>query len=105
MSDYTRREDAIEDINQGRLTRLIDADAKIMVQLYDDEHEDWILKEMTVADYLSFSDTSIPFIDAVPVVRCRDCKHWRSHRGRCYKHDEYGMLSDNFCSYGERREG
>lgn len=55
--------------------RLIDADAKIVAQLYDDEHEDWILKEMTVADYLSFSDTSIPFIDAVPVVRCKDCRY------------------------------
>ena len=55
--------------------RLIDADAKIVAQIYDDEHEDWILKEMTVADYLSFSDTSIPFIDAVPVVRCKDCRY------------------------------
>lgn len=42
--------------------------------------------------------------DVVPVVRCRDCKHWKSYYGRCYKHDEYGMASDDFCSYGERRE-
>ncbi len=42
--------------------------------------------------------------DVVPVVRCRDCKHWRSYWGRCYKHDEYGMASDDFCSYGERKE-
>lgn len=48
--------------------RLIDADAKIMAQFYDDEYEDWIVKEITVADYLSFSDTPIPFVDAVPVV-------------------------------------
>ena len=84
--------------------RLIDADAKIVVQLYDDEHEDWILKEMTVADYLSFSDTSIPFIDAVPVVRCRYCKHFMSPHA-C-SHDD-GMItaqSNGFCSYGERKE-
>lgn len=42
--------------------------------------------------------------DVVPVVRCRDCKHWRSYWGRCYKHNEYGMASDDFCSYGEREE-
>ena len=42
--------------------------------------------------------------DVVPVVRCRDCKHWKSYYGRCYKHDEYGMASDDFCSYGERKE-
>lgn len=46
----------------------------------------------------------LPPADVVPVVRCRDCKHWKSYYGRCYKHDEYGMASDDFCSYGERRE-
>lgn len=71
--------------------RLIDADAKIMAQLYDDEHEEWVQKEMTVADYLSFSDTAIPFVDAVPVAHakwltlhgdsrlmCSRCK-WKEH--------------------------
>lgn len=52
-----------------------------MAQLYDDEHEDWIVKEMTVADYLSFSDTSIPFVDAVPVVHgeWKPCSHYDSN--------------------------
>lgn len=101
--------------------RLIDADAKIVAQLYDDEHEDWILKEMTVADYLSFSDTSTPFIDAVPVVRCEYCKyHIVSRQGRlyCIHGFEQTLFSafsavdnpiferefDSFCSYGKRRE-
>ena len=43
----------------------------------------------------------------VPVVRCEDCKHYRTHgdiHGLCY----YGtgmrfMYNDGFCSYGERR--
>lgn len=50
-----------------------------------------------------------PTIDAVPVVRCKDCKY--------YKPDEYefgcecdsGLVyvkaNDDFCSYGERRTG
>ena len=86
--------------------RLIDADAKIVAQIYDDEHEDWILKEMTVADYLSFSDTSIPFIDAVPVVRCKDCKHHAYDEIFSRYWCEYpGMVRettpDGFCDKGE----
>ena len=51
-------------------------------------------------------------VDAVPVVRCKDCKHFyhsvSSHRdGKCvqfgtYDTDQSVYLSD-FCSYGERR--
>ena len=34
-------------------------------------------------------------VDAVAVVRCKDCKH----REKCNL-----MTDDDFCSYGERRE-
>lgn len=51
---------------------------------------------------------SMPTIDAVPVVRCKDCEHWQQSvdgitkwcsvmRGRETKYDD-------FCSYGERRD-
>ena len=43
--------------------------------------------------------------DAVPVVRCKDC-HWRNRN--CCMHPTDGMnvtQDDDFCSYGERREG
>lgn len=46
-------------------------------------------------------------IDAVPVVRCRECKHHHD----CDTHfcDALGMDcpddSEFFCSYGERKEG
>lgn len=84
--------------------RLIDADAKIVAQFYDDEHEEWILKEMTVADYLSFSDTSIPFVDAVPVVRCRECFYYHLEARYC---ENTGSEWDpsGFCSDGERKDG
>ena len=50
---------------------------------------------------------AMPTIDAVPVVRCRECKH--------YKPEEYfspcvlpqGLecaKPDDFCSYGQRKE-
>ena len=51
-------------------------------------------------------------IDAVPVVRCRDCKHaWIHPCGDVYCHRDgrnaYEMTFnlDSFCSYGERKEG
>ena len=50
----------------------------------------------------------IPTVDAVEVVRCKDCKHFGGH-GVCHCHaaDENGtpifVREDDFCSYGERR--
>ena len=56
-----------------------------------------------VADYLLDNDV-------VPVVRCKDCKHWcrnvglvDSPNGHCFCHDIDPNQFD-FCSYGERRE-
>lgn len=49
----------------------------------------------------------IPTIDAVPVVRCEDCKHyalWSNGRAMfyCDRHD-HTAYDEDFCSYGERR--
>jgi hypothetical protein len=50
----------------------------------------------------------IPVVDAVPVVRCRDCRHCED--GLCYHPKNSGLtdvllvLDDDFCSSGERRE-
>ena len=53
--------------------------------------------------------------DLVAVVRCKDCKHWDMTTETCTSmvtpKDEDGkvwtiqMWADDFCSYGERREG
>ena len=49
-----------------------------------------------------------PAIDAVPVVRCKDCKEYRN--GECEHPVAYGMGSvlrpepNDFCSYGVREE-
>ena len=63
-----------------------------------------------------------PAVNAVPVVRCRECKHFR-HYGKtslfingknikarwCQRRirydEEYRMTADDFCSYGERKGG
>ena len=45
-----------------------------------------------------------PTIDAVPVVRCYECKHRDGEAGQpnilCYQ-----MHDNDFCSYGERKGG
>ena len=49
-------------------------------------------------------------IDAVPVVRCKDCKLAETYGGRlyCSMFEDGGGCSstepDDFCSYGERRD-
>ena len=49
-----------------------------------------------------------PTIDAVEVVRCKDCRHMeKSQYGRyCQIWGMYnGHGDDGFCCYGERKEG
>ena len=49
-----------------------------------------------------------PTIDAVPVVRCKDCKRFAYDKGDA---DYYCTIStcvvshNDFCSYGERKDG
>lgn len=48
-----------------------------------------------------------PTVDAVEVVRCKDCKHMglRFLGQYCTVWGEYnGMGEEGFCSYGERKE-
>lgn len=45
-------------------------------------------------------------VDAVPVVRCRECKHMRRDNVGVFCkvwHGYNGFGEDGFCSYGERR--
>ena len=52
--------------------------------------------------------------DAVVVTRCKDCAHWDDDpdtygadygpKGKCMKSFET-MCADDFCSYGERKDG
>lgn len=51
-----------------------------------------------------------PTIDAVPVVRCKDCKHWNDDAMACDtlpwvdSSEHANWYADDFCSYGERKE-
>ena len=41
-----------------------------------------------------------PTLDAVPVVRCRDCRKFKTYGCRMV-----ASGYDDFCSYGERKDG
>lgn len=42
----------------------------------------------------------IPRVDAVEVVRCKDCKHFR----KCSIYAIGNFCVDDFCAYGERKD-
>ncbi len=49
---------------------------------------------------------SAPTVDAVPVVRCWDCKYWEPatlSSGNCGRALEITAYKDDYCSYGEKQ--
>ena len=91
------------------MARLIDADA-LLDYFRNEHHESEVIEAVKDA----------PTIDAVPVVRCKDCKHYKStlfcnfhkHRvekiGTCTRYS-FGWgpsmaKPGDFCSYGERKD-
>lgn len=94
--------------------RLIDANA-LMEQLED--RQAFLVKEWGYRDHYTrgFEEAvdkvgNAPVVDAVEVVRCKDCKEWcrnagivDSPNGHCFCHDIDTNQFD-FCSYGERKD-
>ena len=95
--------------------RLIDADW-LSESIHDNvpapyEDASWA-KENCLAEI-----DAAPTVDAVPVVRCRECQHWKptgSKAGNSFSDMEYiggceftkyCRRESDFCSYGERKEG
>ena len=85
-NDYIRREDAVDDLHTQLMYRMGSDDMKRRL-------DDWV--------------KTLPSVDVVPVVRCRDCKHLGTFRGKLYCRHNCGVVEpkeDDFCSYGERRK-
>ena len=100
--------------------RLIDADTLINVTA-EDEYGDSEQRTMTIGDLLNDCiNGDIPTVDAVEVVRCKDCKYWERKDGLVigycgaakhgYKSTNwdigiYRMTMDTgYCSDGERKD-
>lgn len=87
--------------------RLIDADTKLTVLMHDEE---WYTEEMTVDDLISkFADETPPTIDAVPVIRCKDCKYYKpqfNEDGYYITNCQYSKAAEvnGFCHMARRKE-
>lgn len=78
--------------------RLIDGDE--LEDQFDVSDEDIIAKEII---------RNAPTVDAVPVVRCKDCVYSQSAKinkkgYRICPASHMEITDDDFCSYGERRD-
>lgn len=99
--------------------RLIDADAVLeRVKPYSESDVEWVCTGETVKRLIRDAIDNAPTIDAVEVVRCKDCKHHReiNEREREYLRPDVLICTnaefiddgwnpvwpDDFCSYGER---
>ena len=80
------------------MTRLIDADELLKIAMHPDAH-----------DYVDAWDIAkAPTVDAVEVVRCKDCKYWKLvwdelHACICAR----GMLytkANEYCSHGRKEK-
>ena len=101
--------------------RLIDADALLneFLKRYTERERNRNLVFAACEIKQDFADmiSDFPTVDAVEVVRCRECKHWKpsgSKAGNSFSDMEYiggceftnyYRTESDFCSYGERKEG
>jgi hypothetical protein len=79
--------------------RLIDADA---LNIYDVSPADGFVVMGVTEEDIDLA----PTIDAVSVVRCKECRYWEmrnSPRGWCVVHQGY-VSPQYFCADGERKE-
>jgi hypothetical protein len=108
MDDYISRKAAIAYIREQseecqKAFEELGGESGIYADAYNDLAEDFY---------------SIPAADVAPVVRCKDCKHYRNYQnGLCYLHtepktnargysgDAVCVEPDDFCSYGEKKDG
>ncbi len=84
---------------------------------------DIIIHDMTIDDFAEYDNGGVgyligtgrvdeideqPTVDAVPVVRCKDCKYTTIDndvvRRNCGLHLVVNLNDDDFCSRGERKE-
>ena len=64
--------------------------------------------DVDLFDLLMDEIDEMPTADVVSVVRCKDCKYYRKMYKLCScRSDKFNVyLNDNdFCSYGERKDG
>ena len=80
--------------------RLIDADELLNSTIYNPLHAPYITKRDVIN-----APTIKATVDAVPVVRCKDCKYLHMETEFCKSCIEVKTRGIWFCADGERRGG
>lgn len=111
MSDLIDREEAIDALWRA----LYEFEGKTEKQFQESEDldvGDWICHRIFVQNMSDIDRQTIlnlPSADAVPVIRCKDCRNsdpWYADERRCFLWSENGIsvFDDGFCNYAERKE-
>ena len=89
------------------MARLIDAN-KVAQDVRDNNRDNFYRADWTSKRVVELLENA-PAVDAVEVVRCKDCKHYGKteigNKDRCMCTKILGLTiprPDDFCSYGER---
>lgn len=84
--------------------RLIDADAvKFEVEYGYDNHGVLLVPYRDIKKSMEATKT----VDAIPVVRCKECKHYEPEEyefGCVFAGGLSYVKADDYCSYGERKD-
>ena len=89
------------------MARLIDAD-KFEVYTWVNKSSDYVDGDQSMLEAIDIA----PTVDAVEIVRCRDCKHympqkksahWENRANYCNRIVTIKTQPYDFCSYGERK--
>ena len=87
--------------------RLIDAD-KFEVYTWVNKSSDYVDGDQSILEAIDIA----PTVNAVEIVRCRDCKHympqkksahWENRANYCNRIVTIKTQPYDFCSYGERK--
>ena len=87
------------------MARLIDAD-KLLTKVVAVSNS---MGQVTWSAVSTIDILTAPTVDAVEVVRCRECKHYEIHKPKVLENCERNgyiipMKPNDFCSYGERKD-
>nr|DAF56129.1 MAG TPA: hypothetical protein [Siphoviridae sp. ct6h44] len=89
--------------------RLIDADWVLgRLKPYEQSDEEWSVTGGTALRLIHNAVDKAPTVDAVVVTRCKGCKYYNPDEYECGCDFAGGLpyvKPDDFCSYGEPKEG
>lgn len=90
MSDYIKREDALNGCKQWLET--------------NERDEQDTMWNHGIEACLNEIKHHVPSVDVVEVVRCKKCKFWDSDCRWCDLWGDTQEYYDGYCSYGERKD-